>query len=345
MGITEENFKKYNSIENTYREVFVNKIFSQYPSANHMKWAITEKIHGTNIQISYDGKDTLIGGRTHVIESDEKYYNIQTIASQYFYNVQQLFITIKDTLNENIEKVIVFGELFGGSYPCKEIERDNNATRVQKGVWYCPHNDIIFFDIHCVYKDGSGQYLPVITFEDLMEKVRLPFQKSIVVNSLEEALKYPNDELSEVYKRYNLPALEDNIREGVVIKPYLEDLWLGQSRVILKNKNERFAEKTHEKKVNLDVTLNYSEQLKKALVEVEPYCTENRMRNVISHIGEVTLQDIGKVIGMTNKDVLDDFNKETGLLNTIEKAEQKIVSKHVNFLISKIVKSTLLREL
>ena len=345
MEVLEEKYKKYNSIENTYREVFVNKIYSQYPSANHMKWAITEKIHGTNIQISYDGKNTLIGGRTHNIEVEEKYYNIQTLSTQYFYNVQQLFVTVKDTLKADIEKVIVFGELFGGSYPHKEVKKDNKATKVQKGVWYCPHNDIIFFDIYCIYKDGSGQYLPVVTFEDLMEKVKLPFQKSVVVNSLEEALNYPNNELSQVYKRYDLPALEDNIREGVVIKPYLEDLWLGQSRVILKNKNERFAEKSHEKKVNLDVTENYSEQLKKVLAEIEPYCTENRMRNVISHIGEITLQDIGKVIGMTNKDVLDDFNKETGLLNVLDKQEQKIVSKHVNHLMSKIVKNTLLREL
>ena len=36
MEVLEQEFKKYNSIENTYREAFVNKIFSQYLSANHI---------------------------------------------------------------------------------------------------------------------------------------------------------------------------------------------------------------------------------------------------------------------------------------------------------------------
>ena len=65
--------------------------------------------------------------------------------------------------------------------------------------------------------------------------------------------------------------------------------------------------------------------------EGETYVTENRLANVVSHIGEVHFpKDFGKVMGLFSKDVLEDFLKEHGNLYTaLEKSEQKLLNKEL----------------
>ena len=65
---------------------------------------------------------------------------------------------------------------------------------------------------------------------------------------------------------------------------------------------------------------------------VEAYVNENRLANVISHIGEVSFpKDTGKVLGMFCKDVLEDFLKEYGgKYSGLDKCEQKSLNKEVN---------------
>jgi len=76
----------------------------------------------------------------------------------------------------------------------------------------------------------------------------------------------------------------------------------------------------------------YSDTLKALLPEVERYVTENRLNNVVSKIGEISVpHDTGKLIGLLSKDVLDDFLKEnSGKYAALEKSEQKIVNHHIN---------------
>lgn len=178
-----------------------------------------------------------------------------------------------------------------------------------------------------------------------MESVKLPFQHCVVVKSLNDALEYPNDEPSQIYTRYNLPMLEDNIREGVVIKPYTCDKFINNSRVVLKNKNERFAEVSRTKKKQEPSVRNLPENLQTIVNEMTSYINENRLNNIISHLGEVSPKDMGMIIGLLNKDVIEDFNKDTGVLNTLEKADVKVVTRAINGVVSKFIKDNLLPRL
>ena len=114
---------------------------------------------------------------------------------------------------------------------------------------------------------------------------------------------------------------------------------MGQSRVIIKNKSAQFLEKSRVKKVNIQVDI--PEAVKKAIEEVSQFITEARVNNVISHLGEVTAKDVGNIIGLVAKDVLEDYKKEYNTLNLLEKVEEKMVTKElqrqVSFIVRKVV--------
>jgi Rnl2 family RNA ligase len=115
---------------------------------------------------------------------------------------------------------------------------------------------------------------------------------------------------------------------------------------LLKNKNSRFAEKKSVKKrqPSLFVEPTYSEALNNLLTITEAYITENRLNNVISKIGEISIpKDTGKLIGLFSKDVLDDFLKEhESEYALLEKSEQKILNKHINKQTTALIKRELM---
>ncbi|MDR2586004.1 MAG: hypothetical protein LBC84_07300, partial [Prevotellaceae bacterium] len=114
------------------------------------------------------------------------------------------------------------------------------------------------------------------------------------------------------------------------------------ARILLKNKNERFAEKKSIKKrtPKLFVEPSYSKELNNLLLVVEEYVTKNRLNNVVSKIGQISVpKDTGKLIGLFSKDVLDDFLKEhSSPYALLEKSEQKILNKHINTLATALIK-------
>lgn len=97
----------------------------------------------------------------------------------------------------------------------------------------------------------------------------------------------------------------------------------------MKKRNKLFAE-----------PVPYSEALKALIPEVEAYVTEQRLANVVSHIGEAHVpKDFGKIMGLFSKDVLEDFLKEHGgEYGCLEKSEQKLLNKELNKLSTELVK-------
>lgn len=75
-----------------------------------------------------------------------------------------------------------------------------------------------------------------------------------------------------------------------MIRPVVPMHLANGSRVLIKSKNARFAEKKSVKKRNklFAEPTPYSESLQALLPEIEAYVTENRLNNVVSHIGEVS---------------------------------------------------------
>ena len=323
-------FIKYSSITNSYDSIFIEKVKTACKENGFEgPWYISEKIHGANCQMTYDEDGFHVGCR-----------NSFDVTSNWIDLLKKYEPALKALYKLNDGQVTFYGEFFGGSYPHKEVPRNPNAKRVQKGVYYTPNNEVLFYD---VLLSGKG-FVDVESFIKLADLWKIPRVKFIKVSSLEEALNYPNDEPSEIYKRYNLPEIEGNIREGVVIKP-ATNFYAGQSRVIIKNKNDNFKEVSRKAKpVHTEEEL--AESTKEAVEKILCYVTEERIINCLSHFGAAPdMTCLGNLIKEANQDVLKDFENENNDFNNLDKVEIKKVTKRMSNAVAALCKQTLIKKM
>lgn len=322
-------FKKYNSIENSYQLDFLNAIKEQ--GFQDQEYIVQEKVHGANVCFITDGKQIVSAKRTELILDDEKFFNSDVIQRKYESNILQLFKLVSERV-PNVVQITVFGELFGGVYPHAEVSKVSSAILVQKGIYYCPDNDFYAFDI-LVNRD---QYLDTETINELFETTGFLYAKSLFRGSLDDCLRYPNNFQSTISKEFGLPELKQNICEGVVIRPVKPCFFKNGSRVLIKNKNEKWKENNNfldkeflKAALNQQETLSDDAQL--LCEEITKFISENRLNNVISKIGSVTQKDFGKLLGLFCKDALDDFLKVyKNEYEQLEKYECKAINKFLN---------------
>lgn len=331
-------FKKYSSIENHFNREFMEKVVAEMPQ--DLEYVVQEKVHGANTSFLCDGNEVKFAKRTSMLADDEKFYDYPELLDAYKDKVMKLFNRIKKGHPE-VVAISVFGEMFGGLYPHNEVKANRKLTLIQKGVCYTPEHEFYGFDIY-LFDGENGWYLPVDEVNGLFESEGFFYAKTLFRGTLAECMKYPNAFSSKISEWLGFPAIEDNICEGIVIRPVTPMYLRNGSRVLIKSKNERFAEKKSVKKRNklFAEPVPYSEELKALVAEVEAYVTENRLTNVVSHIGEVHVpKDFGKIMGLFSKDVLEDFLKEHGGdYACLEKSEQKLLNKELNKLATDLVK-------
>ncbi len=332
-------FKKYNSIENTYREKAIEQVYL-HDYGNDV-FIVQEKVHGANFSFITDGTHIQVAKRTSLIAKDENFNNYKYVVNKYEKAILELFKLVQIDFPET-KIITVFGEIFGGSYPHADVEIPKGMTRIQKGVFYSPENDFYAFDI-CL---DHTQYLDVTIANAYFDKVRLFYAKTLFAGSFSECLEYPNAFESKVHEWLGLPTIADNICEGTIIKPLISRRFGNGQRVIFKNKNEKWSEKSHVKrsKVSKPSTIEKLSETEKELMNILlSYVNENRLMNVQSKLGEFTPKQTGKTIGLFAKDALEDFVKdhETDWNNT-EKQHQKVMTKILNREAATIVKKALL---
>jgi len=332
------NFKKYNSIENTFDNEYMDKI--HFEVSGNQEFIVQEKVHGANVCFVSDGSSVSFGKRTGFVEKSEKFYDYQELLEQYTPKVINLFSIIKKDYPDTIS-ISVFGEMFGGKYPHPEVKAVKNTMLIQKGVYYCPFHEFYAFDLY-ISTENTSYYLAVDEANNYFETENFFYAKTLFKGTLAECLKFPNDLPSQISEWLGFPPIADNISEGIIIRPVIPTYLKNGSRVLLKSKNARFAEKKAIKKrtPKLFVEPSYSQELNILLPIAEQYITENRLNNVISKIGNISMpKETGKLIGLFSKDILEDFLKEnSNKYFLLEKSEQKILNHHVNSLATKVIK-------
>jgi len=327
-------FKKYNSIENAYRKEFIERVALATIKSND--FVVQEKVHGANFSLITNGKDLKSAKRTSILEETDKFYNHASIKELYYEKMLRLFEAIK-TKYPNTESITVFGEIFGGSYP--DVEQARGAMKVQKGVFYAPYNEFYAFDIMI----NQEFYLNINDANQLLETYGFFYAKTLFRGTLKEALEYPNAFDSKIPEWLQLPEIKDNICEGVVIKPVEPHFLPNGSRVIIKNKNAKWSEKS---KANSKQTVQveFSKEAHTLLTELECYINPNRLANVMSKESNLDSTQIGKLIGLLSKDAFEDFLKEFEIpFETLEKSEQKRLTKQLNQYSAKLVRQELLQ--
>lgn len=331
-------FKTYNSIENAYQARVIDQIRIQ--GFGDEVFIVQEKVHGANFSFFTDGKEIKIAKRTAFIEKEEKFFNAHQILDLYKEKVIEAFGKVKD-LYPDVETVVIYGELFGGGYNHKAVDPVQDAVKVQKGIEYAPHNEFYAFDI----KLNGTTYLDAEVINRIFEEAGFFYAKTLFQGTLEEALDYPNVFNSRIPAWLGFPEMEDNMCEGTIIKTLKTRYFGNGSRVILKNKNEKWIEKSkvirrQDKKVQKQI--RFGEDAQSIWEELEQYATVNRLNNVISKTGRFEPGMAGKVIGLFAKDILEDFGKDfPDAFSTIEKEEQKRINKKLNAVAIDMVKEEL----
>ncbi|MCY0967536.1 RNA ligase, Rnl2 family [Chryseobacterium wangxinyae] len=331
-------FKTYNSIENAYHTRVIEQIRLQ--GFGDEVFIVQEKVHGANFSFFTDGKEIKIAKRTSFIEKDEKFYNAHQILDRYRKNVIDVFEKVK-TIYPDLETVVIYGELFGGGYRHKEVEPVKDAIKVQKGVEYAPHNEFYAFDI----KLNGTTYLDTDLVNQIFEETGFFYAKILFQGTLDEALKFPNVFDSKIPAWLGLPEIENNMCEGTILKTLKTKYFGNGSRVILKNKNEKWTEKSKmvRKDRPIQKEVRFTENAQNIWEEIKKYATANRLNNVVSKIGEFQPKMIGKVIALFAQDILEDFEKDfPKVFTTIEKEEQKRINKKLNSLVIDVIKEELM---
>lgn len=336
-------FFKFSSIENTYQKKYldrVNYFLAQEFQSEQPMFCVTEKVHGSNLSIIKTEDSYKLAKRSGFVEDNEKFYNAREVVASLESNLENLFNFLKEGSSE-VTQITIYGEIFGGSYNHPDVERISSAVKVQKGVMYSPDNHFLAFGLRI-----NDKYQPKSEMYNLFTKFEIPFLPILKIGSLESCLEYPNSFQTRVPEMLGLPKIEDNICEGVVIEPYEQAIILPTgSRLILKNKNEKFKEKEKNKDRKPKAPVVYSEEVTKVMEAFSTLITENRLRNVLSKSGEIGPKDYGKISQAFNQDIQEDFLKddefedEIKILNTLEKVDRKQVNKWVSKQANNIISS------
>lgn len=270
-------FKKFNSLENTYRQNLIDKV--QYEDKDTGQWIVTEKIHGANFSFWCDGVQVLTASRTQFV--DGTFFSCQAVINKYSQKVLDLYH--KNRIGDNL---IIYGELFGGN--------------IQKEVYY-GEKDFVAFDLV-----WDGVAVNKLKAQVNCLDVGIPFAPVLKVGTFLECISVPNTFRSTLTpKRYE----GENTSEGVVIEPVEPAYFNNGSRIYFKNKTEGFSEK---KRLPKEIKIfELSDQESQLINDLLQYNTATRVLNVISKIGEISNKDFGKVLGLTTQDLLEDYTKDT----------------------------------
>ena len=303
-------FKKFSSLENSYRENFIHKIREQ--GGENEKYIITEKLHGANYSFTVVIENGLLvsvnpAKRSGYINSDEKFYNHRPVYEKYVDKVSNLALCLLKDNNMSDGVVTVYGELYGGN--------------IQGGMAYPLEQDFAGFDITI-----NGQPINKLTAFSAMFADNIPTVPIIgYADTLSEALEcnesFITKKLRDGFDTEN-PQAE---AEGVVIEPVTPHYLPSGERVYIKKKTKRFLEKGKNKIEKPKVSLN--EALSKLLETALEYINENRFNAVVSKEGEVNIKIIGKISGLMTQDIIVDIIKDENIENLESLGEVSEVKK------------------
>lgn len=337
------DFEKFSEIENHYRQKFINYIYEQ--GLNSDEWYETEKIHGSNLSfwIYPDRIDT--ARRSAILTPDESFNNYQAVLEKHTEGLRSLYEELSEKYP--ISAVAVYGEIYGGTYPHPEVEKSKGAVKIQGDIKYRPDNDLLAFNIKIVFKKKEDNHNRNTRFLDrdesieLFEKHNIPYLKDLFRGTLEECLERSPEFLTTIPATLGLPEIENNWAEGKVIMPVTEKRFRSGSRVGIKHKHPKFMENKRDNKPKAPPA-ELPDTVKKALAEAADYVNENRLRNVLSKLGDVTQKDFGKLLGMMIKDVVEDYVKDFDTLDSLDKADRKKFNKELGKDIGNLIRPNFL---
>jgi Rnl2 family RNA ligase len=316
------DFTRYQSIDNSYRLKTIGYIQEGLPGAT---FVVQEKIHGSNFGAFTDGEEVKFGKIGSFLKEGDSFYNyeVNVDIAEYSRKIKEMFEFAKRG-HPHIKQLEIRGEICGGSYPHPDVEKVAGVSRVQSEVLYSPNIHVLAFDIKI-----DGEFVNMNVFTTLCEQFDIPYLPLLFKGTLEECLNYSNEYPPHLPGLLGLPPIEDNVCEGNVIKPLITARFDNGKRVVVKNKNAKFSEKSGQKGTPQSkdpVPQHVMDMMEKGSI----YVCENRLKNVLSHIGGVQQNEFGKILGLMSKDVIEDFVKDEPEFLEMDRKERKEVTRFLN---------------
>lgn len=145
-------FKEYSSLELNTRDKFINLIREEGFDAKDILWVASEKIHGSNFSIHFNGETARYGRRTDFLTKDipvpcedigeyfnETFFDSKKLMAKYHNKLIDVYTTIKE-FDPKMIKFSIYGEYFGGNWPVNHPNFVKGPKSVQKGIYYTPEH-------------------------------------------------------------------------------------------------------------------------------------------------------------------------------------------------------------
>lgn len=335
-------FSGYEKMPDSLKKIGLNE--SDMLKMEKLKWVVTEKIHGANFSFSYEDNQLKYAKRREYLNWTDDFFGFQIVVGRLESKMVRLFEELR-MMNPG-SLYIVYGELFGGKYPHPDVEAVEHLQAIQTGVYYTPDIHFYAFDIAIVDEYGVKNYLDYESAVSYFVQFGIPHAEPLLIGKFNEALNFNTRINSPVPMQMGLPELEQNLIEGVVIKPYdLKDKALLSDRPVIKLKNPEFDEedKFHkaEKWSFIPNISSKTENLSFITDELRTYVTKNRLESVLSKVGALDLNNLVRIADIKEEflqDVFTDFNENNGnFLNELSQEDREWISERIVSEIQKVI--------
>jgi Rnl2 family RNA ligase len=289
-------FYKYQKIYDNLDNYILDKKTNNKLFSKKVKWIVQEKIHGSNFSIYYDGKECQFAKRNSILKNNDWFYNYQIIKNKLINNTKKLYNLL------NKDKIIIYGELFGGFYPDNVSEWKNNRIdnkglcklsfderAIQEGIYYSKNIEYIVFDI--AYEDNNNiHFLNYFETNNYIKKTEFLFSEALAITDLSSALNFNLNFNTKIPNKLGYESFPEftNLAEGIVIKPsqtiILKNKKNKDVRCLIKKKNKKFKE--------ISDTFNLEEAKKSYKFTFINMLNINRINAVISKIGKINKENL-----------------------------------------------------
>lgn len=303
------SFTKYCEITSSENDSILEKLRFFDAKNGGLKWAVQNKIDGCNLQICAENDGTIrVGSRSNFLGDASTFYNFDKALERdhILEKVKKFKHRLGSTTDEPCD-IVFYGELAGGMYRNKEVEQIPNMKKIQGRISYAPFVFWTCFDIALVEKD-KVTWLAPDTVEKICSELDIPFVGNLAILPLEEALAYNTDYNDTTgVDRFDLPPVDDNQTEGVVVKCMLPLRMDNGARPITKIKNDRFKErKVHKEKT----AYQPGEEDQKWIDVFDSRLTEARVYSVYSKLTEDDKKEFNTVYRTFILDIWKDIEAE-----------------------------------
>jgi Rnl2 family RNA ligase len=184
------------------------------PSAG--PWIATEKVHGAQLVVAYDGRRLRVGKRKAWLRDDEPFFGWQLLRAE----LERTARAALDAAGDGCCAVRLYGELYGGHYPHPSVAAVPGASAVQTGVWYSPGIRFALFDVltHREPDDPGtlGTYAAVAAVAAAGGVDAVPLLGRGTRCAVDGVpVRFP----TRIPALHGLPQLDGNLAEGVVLRP------------------------------------------------------------------------------------------------------------------------------